>query len=111
MKHYERWREERSLQIDCFCKRDPATDTEETIGAEDMASRIMAYLDSYAGTQTLVSLGYGKLRIGNIRTNRSVNDSGLFELVPGFDLVILYEQELTSEQTAAEQISGEIHRV
>ncbi len=96
MVHREKWREEVSMQINCFCNRQPATDTVETWTAVDMAKMLKTYFNSTAGIAALLDKGYGKLRIDNIRVGNFLNSSENYQLAPGFDLVILHEQEIES---------------
>ena len=99
--HVEKWREEVSIQIGCLCNRQPNTDTVATWSAVDMAKMLKTFFNSAAGIAALVTLGYGKLRIDNIRVGKFLNSSENFQLAPGFDLVLLHDQVIESAATEA----------
>lgn len=95
-KHVEMWWEELRWQLSFFCQRDPKNDTTATWTAEDMAKRVMAYLDGMAGLQALLKKGYRKLRNAMITPGSFVNDSELYEFNPSFDIVLLHQQTVES---------------
>lgn len=109
--HYEKWREERSIQLSFLNRRRPGTDTVSTWSASDMARQLLAYLDGAVGTGVLQELGYGKLRSENIRIGNFMNDSDRYQLSPTFDLIILYDQEITTSQNGTTIIDAGIYPI
>ena len=105
------WREERSIQFDFFKKRDPATDTVNTAQAGDAARMAAAYLVSDDGINALAALGYSLLNIRNIRNERLIGDSERFQLLPGFDLVLVYDQTVTITDPATARINYGLYPV
>ena len=89
--HREKFREIRRVQIDFFRKR-LIVDNELTITADDVARKVLTYLDGSAGIQALREKGYNKLRTDSIRIGYGLNDSDLYQMTPGFDLMLIYDQ-------------------
>ena len=110
--HVETWREEISIQIGCLCNRDPENDTADTWTAVDMAKRIKTFLNSTSGVDALLTLGYNKLRIDNIRVGKFTNSSEEFQLIPGFDLVVLHDQSIAGPGAGiATSITGNLYDI
>ena len=105
------YREERSIQLDFFKRRDPATDTVNTAQAGDAARMAAAYLASDDGINALFSRGYSLLNIRNIRNERLIGDSEQFQLLPGFDLVLVYDQTITVTDPATAKINHGIYPI
>ena len=105
------YREERSVQLDFFKQRDPANDTVNTIQAGDACRMAAAYLASDDGIDALGALGYSLLNIRNLRNERVIGDSEQFQLLPGFDLVLVYDQIITVTDPATAVISGAAYGV
>lgn len=105
------YREERSIQLDFFKQRDPATDTVNTAQAGDACRMAAAYLVSDDGIDALAALGYGLLNVRNLRYERVIGDSEQFQLLPGFDLVLVYDQVIEVIAPAADRINSELSPV
>ena len=105
------YREERSVQLDFFKQRDPATNAVNTVQAGDACRMAAAYLASDDGINALGALGYGLLNIRNLRNERVIGDSEQFQLLPGFDLVLVYDQEITITDPATARINHTLYPV
>ena len=105
------YREKRSIQLDFFKQRDPATNTASTAQAGDACRMAAAYLESDDGINTLGALGYGLLNIRNLRNERVIGDSEQFQLLPGFDLVLVYDQEITITDPATARINHGLYPI
>ena len=105
------YREERSIQFDFFKKRNPATDTVNTAEAGDAARMAAAYLVSDDGIDALGAIGYSLLNIRNIRNNRVIGDSEQFQLLPGFDLVLVYDQKIAITSPATANVNYGIYPI
>lgn len=90
-----------SMQVDFFRKREPIEDNINTKNAIDYANLLKVYLSNSVGIAELQELGYGFLRIENFREPKRLTPSGLYESFPGFDLVILYWQEVDTPVESA----------
>lgn len=90
----ERWRETRRVQFDCLRRRQ-LTDTPQTLTAVDATRLLVAYFNSFAATQSMKELDYNRLVVKNVRIPVDLDDTDRFRLYPGFDLVLVYDQELT----------------
>ena len=106
----EKFREERSVQFDFFKKRLP-TDGVDTVSAGDVARTFAAYIESEGGAAVLHSMGYGRLQIVNVRNEREIGDSAKFQLLPGFDLILQYDQFLDFGQPATETVESGIYGI
>lgn len=105
------YREERSVQFDFFKKREAETDTTATMQAGDAARMAAAYLASDDGIAALAARNYGLLNIRNIRNGKVIGDSELYQLVPGFDLVLVYDQTITVTDPATAHVNHDLHPV
>lgn len=89
----EKWRETRRVQIDCLMER-KVTDTVDTITAVDITRLLVAFFSGYGGTIALEEKNFGRLQIENIRIPAALDDSERFRLYPGFDLLLVYDQDM-----------------
>lgn len=84
-----------SIQFDFFRKR-KENDVAETKNAIDYANLLKVYLSNSVGISELQELGYGFLRIENFREPKHLTPSDIYETFAGFDLIILYWQQVDS---------------
>lgn len=98
--HKEFFQKEISIQLDCFVHR-TVEDMEESITGADMAQQLVCYFSGVSGIQALLEAGYGMFRIENIRNYKHISDSDLYQIIPGFDLVLRFWQEIETKQQAA----------
>ena len=107
---HEKWRETRRIQIDCLKER-KVTDTVNTFTAVDIARLLIAFFSGYGGTDALMKKEYGRLTIENLRIPASLDNADKYRLHPGFDLLLVYDQELDIVNQAVEQISDSIYPI
>lgn len=98
--HKEFFQKEISIQLDFYVKSTVA-ETVDSITGADMAQQLACYFSGVSGVQALLEAGYGMLRIENIRDPKHVLDSNLYQVLPGFDLVLRFWQEIEMKQQAA----------
>lgn len=106
----ERWRETRRVQFDCLLSR-KLTDTTNTVTAVDVARMLVAFFNGFAATQAFKELGYNRLVVKNVRIPVELDDTDRFRLYPGFDLILVYDQELTSEIESTVQLQHGIYPI
>lgn len=99
----ERWRETRRVQFDCLMSR-KNTDTTATTTAVDATRLLVAYFNSFAATQAMKNLGYNRFVLKNLRIPVELDDTERFRVYPGFDLMLVYDQELTVEIPATDKL-------
>ena len=99
------------IQVDCFLKCQPETDIASTWTAADMAENLLVYLNGRVGSAALRQRGYGALRMANIRIGHDLTDSERYQLHPGFDMIIRYNQCIASNIGATDKISGKLKGV
>lgn len=105
------YREERSIQFDFFKKRLPGIDTVATTQAGDACRMAAAYLTNDDGIDALAALGYSLLNIRNIRNEHLLDDSEQFMLLPGFDLVVVYDQSITTTAPATATVNHGLYPI
>ena len=86
------WYEEILFRVSAFCKRDPDTETKDTITSEDVLSDIMAFVNSALKVPSWKSAGYDVIKATDIRCLDFETDSGLQEKLPQFDFLLCVEQ-------------------
>ncbi len=80
------------LQITAMKKRNPETNTTATITAADCLNYVVTYLNGVAGTAKLKELGYGNIRVSEVREPSFTSHSDLYEKTPSFDLTLVHVQ-------------------
>lgn len=111
----ERWREERRVQLD-FLKSRSSSDTIDTLSAVDVARLLFAFFSGMGGSQVLQAHQMNRLIPKLLRTPAELDDNMKFRIHPGFDLILVYDQEYripekvvdTLEVTTAILENGEV---
>lgn len=106
----EFWREERRIQIDCLMSR-KNTDTETTVTAVDVARLLQAYFNGLGGGAALEQYNFSRLLVENIRIPAELDDSSKFRLYPGFDLILLYDQDIDLPQDEIDDYRYGLHGI
>lgn len=101
----ERWRETRRVQFDCLKAR-KNSDTTSTITAVDAARLLIAFFNGFEATQAMKNLGYNRLELRNLRVPVEFDDTDRFRVWPGFDLILVYDQELTMQIPATDKLAA-----
>lgn len=86
------WYEEILFRVSAFAKRNPDTETSETITSEDVLSDLMAFINSALKVPSWKSAGYDVIKATDIRCLDFETDSGLQEKLPQFDFLLCVEQ-------------------
>lgn len=76
--------------------RELETDTTETYGGVDVLKILRGYLQSTEGIATLNDLGYAQYRADAINEQEFMNDSDNFQLMPYYDITLLYTDVWTN---------------
>lgn len=77
--------------------RELETDTTTTYGGADVLKILRAYSQSAEGMETLKDLGYVQYRADAINEQEFMNDSDNFQMLPYFDITLLYTDVWTNE--------------
>lgn len=107
----DHWYEEILFQVSAFAKRDPATETVETITSEDVLDTLMAYVNSALKVPAWKSAGYEVIKATSVRCLDYETDSGLQEKLPQFDFLLCVEQKRLKKIGKIDTIELETKRV
>lgn len=107
----DHWYEEILFRVSAFCKRNPDTETYETITSEDVLGEIMAYINSSTKVAKWKSEGYEVIKSTNMRLLDFETDSGLQEKMPQFDFLLCVEQKVLKKINKIDTINIETKRV
>lgn len=99
-----------TFQISALVRQDPAVTNSYT--SSDLASSIIAIMQSDAARETLSAANVGIFRISDLMTNLKFNDDrDQFEAMPSFDFTLSYYRTITSEIPVIESVEEGIFRV
>ena len=99
------------FQVGSFAKRDPETETVESITSEDVLDTLMAYINSSTKVAEWKTAGYEVIKATNIRSMDYETDSGLQEKLPQFDFLLCVEQSRLKKIGKFDNIEIETKRV
>ena len=107
----DHWYEEILFQVGAFAKRDPETETVNTITSEDVLDTLLAYINSARKVSEWKTDGYEVIKATNIRSMDYETDSGLQEKLPQFDFLLVLEQDNLKKIANFDTIELETKRV
>lgn len=107
----DHWYEEILFQVGGFAKRNPETETVESITGEDVIETLMAYVNSASKVLEWKTAGYEVIKATNIRCMDYETDSGLQEKLPQFDFLLCVEQSKLKKIAKFDNIEIETKRV
>lgn len=107
----DHWYEEILFQVGGFAKRNPETETVESITSEDVIETLMAYVNSASKVLEWKTAGYEVIKATNIRCMDYETDSGLQEKLPQFDFLLCVEQSKLKKIAKFDNIEIETKRV
>lgn len=107
----DHWYEEILIQVSAFSKRNPETETIETITSEDVLDTLMAYINSASKVQEWRTAGYEVIKSTNMRLLDYETDSGIQEKLPQFDFLLVLEQSKLKKIEKIGNIEIETKRV
>lgn len=105
------WYDEILIQVGAFAKRDPETETADTITSEDVLDTLMAYINSARKVSEWKTAGYEVIKSTNMRLMDYETDSGLQEKLPQFDFLLCVEQSNLKKIESFDTIEIETKRV
>lgn len=107
----DHWYEEIMFQVGAFAKRDPETETKNTITSEDVLELLMAFINSALKVPEWKTAGYEVIKSTNMRLMDYETDSGLQEKLPQFDFLLCVEQSMLKKIEKIDTIDIETKRV
>lgn len=107
----DHWYEEILFRVSAFCKRNPETETYETITSEDVLDTLLAYINSASKVSEWKTEGYEVIKATNMRLLDFETDSGLQEKLPQFDFLLCIEQKVLKKIAKIDTINLETKRV
>lgn len=107
----DHWYEEILFQVGAFSKRNPETETVNTITSEDVIEILMAYINSASKVQEWKTAGYEVIKATTIRCMDYETDSGIQEKLPQFDFLLCVEQNKLKKIAKIDNIEIETKRV
>lgn len=107
----DHWYEEILFQVGGFAKRNPETETVDTLTSEDAIDTLMAYVNSARKVQEWKTAGYEVIKATNMRSMDYETDSGLQEKLPQFDFLLCVEQSKLKKVEEVDIIEIETKRV
>ena len=107
----DHWYEEILFQVGAFAKRDPETETVNTITSEDVLDTLLAYVNSSVKVTEWKTAGYEVIKATTIRSMDYETDSGLQEKLPQFDFLLCVEQSKLKKIAIFDSINIETKRV
>lgn len=107
----DHWYEEIMFQVGAFAKRDPETETVNTITSEDVLDTLLAYVNSSVKVTEWKTAGYEVIKATTIRSMDYETDSGLQEKLPQFDFLLCVEQSKLKKIAIFDSINIETKRV
>lgn len=107
----DHWYEEILFSVSAFSKRNPETETVNTITSEDVLDTLLAYVNSALKVPEWKTAGYEVIRATNIRVLDYETDSGTQERLPQFDFLLCLEQSKLKKIAKVDNIEIETKRV
>lgn len=107
----DHWFEEILFQVGAFSKRDPATETVETITSEDVLETLQAFVNSSSKVLPWKESGYEVIKSTTIRSMDFETDSGIQEKLPQFDFLLCVEQKRLKKINKVDTVDIETKRV
>lgn len=111
MIHTEIQQYETTLQANAFWIVDPATMSDYTMTASDLANAAAAILQSDATREALRAKGIGMLPVEDVRNPYFVDDKERFEASPSFDFTLTHRQVIISTSPVVVSFEGNFKRV
>lgn len=100
MTHIENYFQELQFQITVL-KQAKINDIED-LTATDIANKLVDYLLSNKGLESLRGLGYMPLRITRVREPTFVNETDNYQVNPNFDLICYIQQEIDDTENVVD---------
>lgn len=105
LQHEEAYLIELTYEITTVKRRDPQSDTLDTITAADALQTLAAWFLSAKGLRVMRDLGYSVLPVKHLRQVYTQDEQGHYELTPAFDLTLSIRQSYRDPVTVIEDKS------